>query len=532
MKSNNILESKKPITEEKMHPQNEAAKSQIPIKIASSLKSIAIVNQRLHKILERGQVSYLNEHQLYQLYCAGDYINENFFHLLDNDVIWFKQYFSHADAFLLASSLKHACISGNIELVKYLVEKKGAQLNSNLVNLAVAAGNLDLVKYLIETKKCDVEREKGINVFYYANISGNVDVLKYLITQYDYLPDQLNIYDHRLSLETAVCSGSLDMVKFLHETFHLSDDISIFAIEHSRNLNLIKYVVETLKWSPKGTYDSGNNELTEAAYAMGMLDVVKYVEEKFPCESLNSIALKNAIKSGNSDTFIHLLQKLNITTDFKNRIINANHYLWEAVESGNLDIVKFLVEKCGLEPTAYYLMERAVESQSIKMINYLKEHKHTITSNLFEKFCYNKNLELISMFYDQLAKSPWLNTFCMYEDTLLIVYDLITKKGYQPDQSMLDSAFFCYEFSRDNTMARAFIQYLSEVHHIKPSPSNIETLKKRNDHKLLDILLGNNEVNPVKKRKFSEHFFHRNESDVDVTAIEMTDSSFGKRRIR
>ena len=69
------------------------------------------------------------------------------------------------------------CKTGNLQLVKYIVEK-GIKLNSEELQYACTSGNLELVKYIVE---------KGFNKYntaiYGACISKNIEIIKYLVEE-------------------------------------------------------------------------------------------------------------------------------------------------------------------------------------------------------------------------------------------------------------------------------------------------------------------------------------------------------------
>jgi len=460
--------------------------------VIASLKSPDLVYSRLCRIFKRGKVKFFKEYQLYQLYCAGCSINLDFIHLLDNDEKWFDDYFSCRHPFLLESSLLYANIIGNLDLVKYLVEKMDCKPKAIHVNAAAASGELALVKYLIEDKECDVSRKDFYeDIFYNAIHSGKVEVLKYVAEKYNWQPP-------RGAIKTAVSSGRVEMVKYLHETYRLEvKKISFFDIQYSRNLLVIKYLLETAGWKPK-SFRFGSctpEEITATAYSMGMIEVVKYIEEKFPfpraamCEPI----LRSAIRSGDMDTINHLLSNENITPQKFKELIGAEDQLFLelAFKSGNLDVAKFLLEECCLIPTKYELFGCAARSGSIELVCYLIEkYNYEITDYIFQNACLAINLELVSFLFHKIHNidSSLLSHLFTFENRFMVAYHLMIKENHQPDEDMLNAAFIYYCTFKSSELMASFIQELISVYHLKPTEKMIETTIQRDDQKMLAIL--------------------------------------------
>jgi ankyrin repeat protein len=107
--------------------------------------------------------------------------------------------------------LSSACCRGNLELVKYLVFRLGANVKflGNLpIRNAIAYGNLEVVKYLISVgANVRVDRDSGIQL---ACTSGQLETLKYLVSL------GLNIYtDNNSAIQLASSFNHFEIVRYL-----------------------------------------------------------------------------------------------------------------------------------------------------------------------------------------------------------------------------------------------------------------------------------------------------------------------------
>jgi ankyrin repeat protein len=158
--------------------------------------------------------------------------------------------------------LHFAAKSGNLDLVKYLIEEKGADFNAPdndgkiALHFAARWAKLDVVKYLIEEKGADFNApdNDGKIALHFAAESGELDLVKYLIEEKgaDFnTPDN----DGETPLHSAASWGTLDVVKYLIE-------------EKGADFNALD--------------KCGKTPLHSAAFAAGLgkLDVVKYLKKK------------------------------------------------------------------------------------------------------------------------------------------------------------------------------------------------------------------------------------------------------------
>jgi hypothetical protein len=453
------------------------------------------VYRRLTKIVNRGQVSFLKENELYKLYCVGGTINEDFLHLLDNNIAWFEDFFSDRDDFFLAAHLRYACIIGNITLVKYLIEQKDCKPDAKHVNLAAASGRLTLVKYLLENQNCDAITSGGSDVFYYAVNSGRVKLLKYLMEKYNWKPS-------KASFGTAVSCGSYHIMNYLHETHGLTgEDIHLLSLGFSKSLPIIKYLVEVLGWRPADCeYNNmyvgrflkkGSVSFVETAYQLGQLDTIDYVESLFPLETLKSCTcFTNAIQSGSVAALKHLMERYNVAPQQIKQWEDEQYLLLKGILSGNLDMVLYLVHEFDIKPTRKDLLKYAVESGSVSVVLYLTgNHGYEITPDLCNTAFYTGNLEMMTLILSRCSKpveSCVINYFCKDEKYLILVYQLLETGVIATNDSMLESVFSAYKHDEDKEQLRSFYHYLIQTHHLVPTEKMINWMAEKEQEQSLN----------------------------------------------
>jgi ankyrin repeat protein len=158
------------------------------------------------------------------------------------------------------SLLHTAAYVGNLELVKYLVDK-GANANGvdnykrSVLHHAAISGNLDLVKYLVEDHKADLT---GVNIYnesvlHYAAGSGKLELVEYLVEDKD--ANALGVNSENISvLHRAATTGNLELVKYLVEKHKANangvDNYKFSVLHHaagSGSLEIVEYLVRDMK---------------------------------------------------------------------------------------------------------------------------------------------------------------------------------------------------------------------------------------------------------------------------------------------
>jgi hypothetical protein len=152
-----------------------------------------------------------------------------------------------------------ACYGGNLDVVKYLIEEKRADVKAftlqdllsfdTPLHYACYGGNLDVVKYLVEEKGADMEKQNLYDEtpFHYACWHENLDIVKYLVEHGADMEAKNNDNDTALHI---ACRGKLDLVKYLVEhgadmgARRNCDETPIDIASFVGNFNIINYLIE------------------------------------------------------------------------------------------------------------------------------------------------------------------------------------------------------------------------------------------------------------------------------------------------
>jgi ankyrin repeat protein len=250
-------------------------------------------------------------------------------------------------AYDLNTMLSFAAEGGNLDIVKYLIDEKGATDIEGALAPAEKYNNKYIIDYL-------QQKLKKLKDFHDTSLSGDVEKVKKL-TDIDFKDK------HTLNAALRNVSSNGDP-----------------TIDH---LNVVKHLVE------KGA-DEFLNSMFFAAEA-GNLDLVKYFVEEKGVKSLDYalVAASNS-KSKNTKNIVKTIKYL-ISKGGTDRIEDA---LKKAIVRGNLDIIKTLIDETDgvlLDEALYitcwqgnfevvkYLIQREKYSNDVLQtaISYAKKHK-------------------------------------------------------------------------------------------------------------------------------------------------------------
>ena len=192
-----------------------------------------------------------------------------------------------------------ACYGGHIEIVKYLagrypeLNNSVDENNDNGLHLAAWQGKMDIVVFLIDHLGMDptVEGIYGRNCFLKACYGEDIEIVNYLAGKYPELKNSVDENNDN-GLHLAAWQGKMDIVVFLIDRLGMNPII-------------------------EGQY--GQNCFLKACYG-GHIEIVKYLAGRYP-------ELKHSVDE-NNDNGLHL-----------------------AVWQGKIDIVVFLIDELGMDPT-------------------------------------------------------------------------------------------------------------------------------------------------------------------------------------
>jgi ankyrin repeat protein len=282
------------------------------------------------------------------------------------------------------------CMSGDLEVVKFLMTEKGSQVTDLCKKNACQSGNLELVKFLFE------------NVPEPTTTSTTPDTKK------NPYHDPSN--DPPTSLmEASISKGHLHILKYLHEENQFPLTYTFRALEEAimnGHTTVLRYVLpkgrnlgprgEAVKVTPqmlfnaayRGHYDAVllciryeaytgiSRDLLMAVVLTGNLKVLKTLLEKEP-DAFDPTVVWNACQYGRLEMlkYMHdqkkddILRPSNSDTFFAAATNEPSHrYLDIACENKNFGIVKYLVEHMGIQPSEES-MEKAVPH--FGMVRYL-----------------------------------------------------------------------------------------------------------------------------------------------------------------
>ncbi|XP_062590628.1 uncharacterized protein LOC134252223 [Saccostrea cucullata] len=315
-----------------------------------------------------------------------------------NDKIDMCKYLVNTYPFLLDftdndgnNALHEAVCGGNIDLAKFLLEK-GLDIKSSIhsgksvLHLSCLNSKMDMCKYIVNTYPflLDVIDDNGENVLHDAAWDGNIEILKFLLDRG--LDIKSTRSDGKTVLHLCCLNDKIDMCEFLVNTYpdllDVTDNDGENALHDAvwgGNIDLAKFLLEE-GLDIKSTRSDGKTVLHQCCMN-GQTDMCKYLVNTCPflldvTDNDGENALHDAACSGNVDLVIFLIEKgldIKSTSSDGKTVLNlcclddkmdmckylVNKYpdlldvtdndgqnaLHEAAWSGNVEILKFLVDK-------------------------------------------------------------------------------------------------------------------------------------------------------------------------------------------
>ena len=264
-----------------------------------------------------------------------------------------------------------ACaFSGNVDLVRYLVQEAGCDINARgfegrtILHRACEKGQLEIIRFLIAEIKCDLEANDryGNKPLHIAcAFSGSVNVVRYLIQE---AGCDLNArgFENRTILHRACEKNNFEVVKFLVTEIKCdleaedrnSDRPLHIACAVSGSVDLVRYLIQEAGCDINASGFEGRTILHKAC-EKNHLGVVKFLISEIKCDleaqdRNNDRPLHIACAFSDSVDLVSYLIKV-AGCDINAKGFNGRTIFHKACEKNHLGVVKYLITKmkCNLE---------------------------------------------------------------------------------------------------------------------------------------------------------------------------------------
>ncbi|XP_019856956.1 PREDICTED: serine/threonine-protein phosphatase 6 regulatory ankyrin repeat subunit B-like [Amphimedon queenslandica] len=220
------------------------------------------------------------------------------------------------------------------------------------IHYACASGVIQLVKLLINVMKCDVTtvNKESYTCVTWACRSGNLNLLKLLIKHCNLNP---RIFGISSSLEVAVMNGCVHILEWLRQEYHINavsfkNGVLPFYSMQYNHLYCLKHLLNNYSFDINATtpFDDTQSTLLHIACQEGHVAIVLFLTS---LPQLEEHQLDLTIKDYNGIAPVHVACE-----EGSSSIVNVNNneegLLHGAAESGNKDLIQFLVESHGLDP--------------------------------------------------------------------------------------------------------------------------------------------------------------------------------------
>ncbi|KYR02761.1 hypothetical protein DLAC_00224 [Tieghemostelium lacteum] len=289
------------------------------------------------------------------------------------------------DGVIVTGKAVDQSVPHGIEQFMYLLEKANYQFTELAFELAAKNADLEKLKILYSTsiRKNNSQPKLEYSVKCLAARNGDLDMLKYLNEHTTLKFCQPNVGFESLAIDSAVQSGSLQCVKYLHYEGRVNGlvgmhrECSKMAIDNAATrgyLNIIKFL----------SYHRNEGFSTNAisnAIVRGHLEVVKYLFQRYP------------FYQGSSS-------------------IQDLYFANQACQHGHIEIIQFLEKDNSIEHLfTPGCMDAAIGAGQIAVLQYLKDHRSEGCSTLgFFNAASQKDLQCL------LFLLKFYPEFCSFEN--------------------------------------------------------------------------------------------------------------------
>lgn len=286
------------------------------------------------------------------------------------------------------NAINHAAWGGNVQILKYLISIGFPNVNRGTetsLHVAASSGKLDAVRFLIKNGSNSQKEQldnQGFTPIQVASRRGNWDVVKYLVS---IGCDYLAINRFQVSAFSFACAqNNLNMLKYFHlnlgcdlnQAFHIGSTLQ--EICRNGHIEILKYFFENgVSFQNEGSTTNKDEELNTIKWSCegGQLDFVKYLVS-IGCNIANRAEpLIHACLSENLDLVKYLVS---IGADKNKADGNGLSPIQTAAKFGRLDMLQYLIWiGCDLTSDGTTtILHLAVESGNLNMVKFLIENTY------------------------------------------------------------------------------------------------------------------------------------------------------------
>lgn len=291
--------------------------------------------------------------------------------------------------------LQLACKCGHFDIIKYLFSKLYIKLDSGtskliemrkqnnegetLLHYAALGGNVMIFEFLLE-QKCDPTSRtyEGNSVLHFAAMFGHFQMVRYICARFPALLREKNKYD-------------FTAVHFAAREGH-DDVLQVLVARESNIIDMVK----------------GGNTILHLAAANGHLAIIRFIQLVNPMQqdtanSSSLLPVHLAVQNGSVDTLILFLKN---GTDIMTKTVDKRSLLHFAAFYGQLDMVRYL---CTCKPKLIHKLDiegntvghEAAASGNVEVLKYLIEKgvdplsPNKYKTTLLHEACFNGHLGMV-----------------------------------------------------------------------------------------------------------------------------------------
>lgn len=329
----------------------------------------------------------------------------------------------------MVSFLKNAGMSGNLELIDYIISQGGSGGTCGvgyyeILKGACKGGHTEIIKLM--AAKCANFRDSSELRKYLGLVckQGQIDMVKYMIDN-----NWINDLDWDYALKMACCGGHADIINIMMD--YVDPKSGLIITCRSGNIKLVEYMIEkgSTNWNTGliAACKGGNIEIVELMISKGATDRDNKAFNE-ACQGSHVQIAKLMLKNGSN---------------------NVNLRLKSACEFGLLEIAELIILQCKVEGKEINF-NRALEcvcemrhlETRLEIVVLLVENGATFNEYNLKNACCSSDLTLV-----QLMLKPEINNWDVRTLTDVLKYTIKFNRERNRDQN------------RDRIMAKDIVKY-------------------------------------------------------------------------